>query len=79
MLMKWGTEIADSLGLRGFVQASQLGEKHLYSKHGFVDKNNEGFLTVTVSEKHKNRPAIRWFNLERPAKDSISAEAKDSI
>jgi GNAT superfamily N-acetyltransferase len=79
MLMEWGTDIADSLGLRAFVQASRIGAKHLYGSHGFVDKNKEGFITVPVSEKHKNKPEIGWFNLERPAKTSIIPVAKDAV
>lgn len=58
---------------KGFVQGSRLG-KHLYESHGFVDK--EGWIMVPVAEKHKNRPAIWWFNLERPAKASTIPEAK---
>jgi hypothetical protein len=77
MLMKWGTDIADSLGLRAFVQASRLGKEHLYQNFGFVDK--EGHFTVPVSEKHKDKPAIWCSNLERPAEASIRAGAKDSV
>ncbi|KAE9365496.1 hypothetical protein N431DRAFT_387799 [Stipitochalara longipes BDJ] len=77
MLMKWGTDIADSLGLKAFVQASRQGKEHLYQKFGFVD--NEGYFTVPVSEKFKNKPAIGCFNLERPAKSSTGAEVKDSV
>ncbi|PMD62255.1 uncharacterized protein K444DRAFT_524117 [Hyaloscypha bicolor E] len=76
MLVKWGTDIADNLGLKAFVQASRLG-KHLYESHGFVDK--EGWITVPVSEKHRNKPEVAWFNLERPAKASIIPEAKDVV
>jgi GNAT superfamily N-acetyltransferase len=77
ILMKWGTDIADSLGLRAFVQASRLGKQHLYEKFGFVDK--EGYFTVPVSEKYRNKPTIGCFNLERPAKASTSPEAKDAV
>ncbi|KAE9381222.1 hypothetical protein N431DRAFT_476098 [Stipitochalara longipes BDJ] len=79
MLMEWGTNIADSLRLRAFVQASDLGAK-LYGSHGFVDRYNEGFVTVPVSEKHKNKPEIGWFNLERPAKAGGKIpEAKEGV
>ena len=77
MLMKWGTDIADSLGLRAFVQASRLGKEHLYGKFGFVDK--EGWFSVPVSEKHRNKPPIMCFNLERPAKALVRTQAKDSV
>ncbi len=75
MLMKWGTDIADSLGLKAFVQGSRLG-KPLYERYGFIDK--EGWVKVPLSEKHKNRPAVGWFNLDRPAKTPIP-EAKRAV
>ncbi|KUJ11291.1 uncharacterized protein LY89DRAFT_655081 [Mollisia scopiformis] len=75
MLMKWGIDIADSLGLRAFVQGTHQGKEHLYQKFGLMD--HEGWLTVPVSEKHKDRPVVGWFNLERPAK-TAHVEAKDS-
>jgi GNAT superfamily N-acetyltransferase len=79
MLMEWGTDIADSLGLRAFVQAGRVGAKHLYGSHGFVDKYKEGFINVPVSEKHKNKPEVGWFNLERPAKAAKFPEAKEGV
>jgi hypothetical protein len=76
MLVKWGTEIADTMGLKAFVQGSRRG-KPLYESHGFVD--SEGWITVPVSEKHKDRPACGWFSLERPAKTSTASEAKVAV
>jgi GNAT superfamily N-acetyltransferase len=76
MLVKWGTDIADSLGMKAFVQGSRVG-KPLYESHGFVD--SEGWITVPVTERHKNRPAVGWFNLERPAKTLKTAAEKDSV
>jgi hypothetical protein len=78
MLVKWGTDIADTMGLKAFVQGSRLG-KHLYESHGFVDKDKEGWITVPLAEKHKGRPAVGWFNLERPAKTSIISENKNVV
>jgi GNAT superfamily N-acetyltransferase len=65
MLMKWGCDIADSLSLKAFVQATREGQ-HLYGKFGFVD--NEGWITFPVSEKHSGKPVAGCFNLDRPAK-----------
>jgi GNAT superfamily N-acetyltransferase len=76
MLMKWGIDIADNLGMKAFVQGSRVG-KQLYESHGFVD--SEGWITVPVTERHKNRPAVGWFNLERPAKTSKIAVGKDNV
>lgn len=76
MLVKWGVDIADSIGLKAFVQGSRLG-KHLYESYGFVDK--EGWITVPVPERHKNKPAVGWFNLERPAKASTIPLDKNAV
>ena len=76
MLVKWGTDIADSLGMKSFVQGSRRG-KPLYERHGFVDK--EGWITVPVTERHKDRPECGWFNLERPAKATTIPEAKKAV
>jgi len=76
MLMKRGTDIADNMGLKAFVQGTRIG-KPLYESHGFVDR--EGWITVPLAEKHKDKPAVGWFNLERPAKTSIIPEAKDAV
>ena len=65
MLMKWGTEIADNLRLKSFVQGSPVG-RSMYERHGFIAE--EGWTTVPVSDKHKNRPATGWYSLTRPAK-----------
>ena len=64
MLVKWGTDLADAMGLRAFVQASRVG-KAMYERHGFKDR--EGWITVPVSENHQAKPVAGWFDLERPA------------
>lgn len=74
MLMKWGIDLADSMGLKAFVQGSRLGT-HLYERYGFV---NEGWVTVPLTEKHKDKPATGWVNLERPIKASTS-EATNAV
>jgi GNAT superfamily N-acetyltransferase len=76
MLLKWGTDIADTLGLKAFVQGSRVG-KRFYERHGFVD--TEGWITVPVSEKFKDRPAVGWYNLERPAKPLMVLEATETV
>lgn len=63
MLVKWGTDIADAMGVKAFVQGTQIG-RYLYEKHGFV---TEDWITVPVDEKWKEKPVCQYFNLERPA------------
>lgn len=76
MLVKWGTDFADNLGMKAFVQGSRRG-KPLYERYGFVDK--EGWITVPVTERHKDRPECGWFNLERPVKAPTIPEAKKAV
>jgi len=76
MLMKWGTDIADSLGYTAFVQGTHVG-KPFYESHGFV--NSVGWTTVPVAEKHKDRPSCGWFSLLRPAKTVATPVAKTAV
>jgi hypothetical protein len=64
MLVKWGTDRADVMGVKAFVQGTKAG-RPLYEKHGFV---SEGWIDVPVDEKFKDRPVAAFYNLERPAK-----------
>lgn len=66
MLMKWGTEVADSLGYEAFIEASSYG-KHLYESWGFIAVPNE-WIVIPVSDKWKHRPEQKFYWLERPAK-----------
>ena len=75
MMLRWGTEIADNLGLKCFVQGSRVG-RPVYERHGFVDE--KGWITVPVSDEHKNQPAIGWFNLTRPATHHKIPEASNT-
>ncbi len=65
MLVKWGTDIADSMGVRCYIEGTVLA-KPLYEKHGFVAC--EDWIVIPVPEKWKGRPEIRYFFYERPAK-----------
>lgn len=67
MLVKWGTEVADSLGLKAYVQGSGMGAP-MYKRHGF-----EGDEHVQANEgKWKDKPETRFFRLERQPKASAS-------
>lgn len=65
MLVKLGTEIADSLRLESFIEGTAAA-KPLYESCGF----NAVPTVVPVPEKWKDRPEIRYFFYER-AKKSV--------
>ena len=60
MLMQWGTDVADKLGLHAFIEASEAG-KPLYLKHGF-EVVGEGDVTPVAKEAEKGE---QWKALER--------------
>ena len=64
MLVKWGTEIADSMGVESFIEGTAIA-KHLYESCGFVATT---WNVIPVPEKFKEKPEIAYFFLERPVK-----------
>ncbi|KAM3085990.1 hypothetical protein ACMFMG_003040 [Clarireedia jacksonii] len=69
LLMKYGTAIADELGLPGFIDGTIIA-KHLYETHGFMAINGGKYIEVPVPEKWKNRedrPVIRFLFYVREA------------
>lgn len=66
MLVKWGTDIADNLGVECFIDGTIAG-KRLYESRGFRSVPNHS-IVVPVPEKWKDKPEIRYFFFERPAK-----------
>lgn len=65
MLMKWGCDKADELGLPAFVQATHEG-RLLYERFGFEDKDEEGWVDFPVSERFRGKREAGVFNLDRP-------------
>jgi GNAT superfamily N-acetyltransferase len=65
MLVKWGTDIADAMGVKAYIEGTIVA-KHLYESHGFVA--SEDWITVPVEEKWKEKPVIKYFSYEREAK-----------
>jgi hypothetical protein len=58
MLVKWGTDIADSVGAECFIEGTLIA-RPLYGKNGFVVTPND-WIEVPVPEKWKSRPEIRY-------------------
>lgn len=70
MLVKWGTDIADEMGVESFIEGT-ITARCLYEKRGFVVSPNE-WIHVPVPEKWKSRPEIQYFFYERPAKGTLN-------
>lgn len=72
MLVEWGTDIADAMGVESIIEGTIIARR-LYEKHGFVVTPNE-WIHVPVPEKWKSRPEIRYFFYERPAKEPLNQQ-----
>jgi hypothetical protein len=66
MLVKWGTDVADSMGLECFIEGTIVA-KRLYEKHGFLAIPNE-WIVIPVPERWRERPEIRYIFYGRPVK-----------
>ncbi|KAH8665842.1 hypothetical protein BGZ60DRAFT_470541 [Tricladium varicosporioides] len=69
MMMKWGTDIADSHGWESFIEGSAMAIK-LYEANGFV-RVPQDILVIPVPEKWKGRPTIKYYWYERAANKGI--------
>lgn len=68
LLVKWGTEKADEMGVRTFVEASYLG-RPLYEKFGFVVGEHVLLDGGNVNRKWKEYGQIGYYWMERPEKE----------
>ncbi len=67
MLVEWGTAIADEMRVPAYIEGTSIA-RSLYEKCGFRVLGNE-WVVVHVGEKwRRERPEIRSFFYERPAK-----------
>lgn len=66
MLVKWGTDIADAMGLESFIEGTVMARR-LYEKNGFSVMQNE-WITIPVPDKWKSRPEIAYLFYKRPPK-----------
>ena len=66
MLVKWGIDIADAMGVKALIEGMHVAKK-LYESHGFVA--SEDWITVPVEEKWKDRPVIKYLAYERPVQE----------
>lgn len=61
MLVKWGTDLADSMGAEAVVEGSDAG-KPLYEKHGYTSLQR---VTMQVPEKWSDEPETSFWWMRR--------------
>lgn len=67
MLVKWGVEIADSMGVESFIEGTIVA-KPLYKSCGFRTVP-DGWIVIPVPERWKGKPEIKYFFYERASKN----------
>ena len=58
MLLRWGTQKADELGLEAFVESTDYG-KPCYEQHGFT------YMNTVYMDTAKQNPSEKWMELEK--------------
>ena len=71
MLVRWGVERTDELGLKGFVEASPRG-RPLYEKFGFVVTEHVRLGGGSVREEWREYGAPEYYWMEREKKEGLS-------
>lgn len=66
MLVQWGCDIADKMGVEAFIEGTLIAQ-NLYQSCGFRPVPNE-YIYVDVPEKWKGRPQVKYFFMERQPK-----------
>ena len=69
MLVQWGCDVADELGLECYLEASDAGRR-LYQKKGFTDVE---YLDMDMSQYDKGRGMHRHVVMIRPVKGQANA------
>ncbi|KAH8781898.1 acyl-CoA N-acyltransferase [Hyaloscypha finlandica] len=73
LLVQWGTEKADELGLRTFVEASYFG-RPLYEKFGFVVGEHVLLEGGNVKEEWREYGQIGYYWMERQEREAKALE-----
>ena len=74
MLVKWGTVLADEMGVDAYVESSRYAQ-HLYQQYGFHQIDS---VEIPVPARFANRPKIRYTFFKRPANRSRSTRNSES-
>lgn len=66
MLLRWGTQKADKLGLEAFVEATDDG-KPCYEQHGFT------YMNTFYLDSAKRNPSQKWMEMSDELKTPVHA------
>lgn len=66
MLLEWGTQKADELGLEAFVESTDDG-KPCYERHGFT------YMSTFYLNSAKRNPSKKWMEMESELRTPIHA------
>ncbi|XMA10068.1 hypothetical protein WAI453_002859 [Rhynchosporium graminicola] len=73
ILVQWGCEIADRMGVEAFIEGTAVARR-LYESCGFVATPSE-WTIVDVPEKWNHKPQIKYFFFERqPRTRAVEAD-----
>ena len=64
LLMRWGMEKADELGLEAFVEATDDG-KPCYEHHGFT------YMNTVYMDPAKRNPSKKWSEMEKELRTPV--------
>ncbi|CZT43054.1 uncharacterized protein RSE6_03033 [Rhynchosporium secalis] len=76
ILVQWGCEIADRMGVEAFIEGTAVARR-LYESCGFVATPSE-WTIVNVPEKWNHKPQIKYFFLERQPR-TRAVEADEAV
>lgn len=77
MLVQWGCDIADEMGVEAFIEGTAIARR-LYESCGFV-ATPTNWIFVDVPEKWKHKPKIKYFFFERQPRARVVEVAKDVV
>ncbi|KAH6707653.1 hypothetical protein DL95DRAFT_438796 [Leptodontidium sp. 2 PMI_412] len=77
MLVQWGCDIADKMGVEAFIEGTFIARR-LYESCGFVATPTD-WIFVDVPEKLKHKPQIKYYFFERQPKAKVVEVEKDVV
>lgn len=77
MLVQWGCDIADKMGVEASIEGTFIARR-LYESCGFVVTPTD-WIIVNVPDKWKHESQIKYFFFERQPRNKVVEGTKDSV
>ncbi|KAH7323731.1 acyl-CoA N-acyltransferase [Rhexocercosporidium sp. MPI-PUGE-AT-0058] len=77
MLVQWGCDIADKMGVEAFIEGTSIARR-LYESCGFVATPTD-WVFVDVPGKWKDMPQIKYYFFERQPREKAVDAAKNVV